>query len=253
MAGTAVVAIRSGDDGQPIDVAAVARSLRALIRAGWHVVAVPPAAAAGSSGGVAGRLTLALGQSRSGRRAIPVVTHTLVDPADPALAHPAADGPEPLAVLEAEAIAGLLESGFPVVVSDRIPVVPSGDVYRPVAASVDEAASAQRLAGDLGVSALVFVTGADDGLPGAGDIDVVEAERHLAGDRRFGPELRAAARFVRAGGELAVITTAAGLPAFDDDAGHTDAAGVGAGTPLRIHRRLARRPSDAPALAAGWC
>src|SRR2546429_72715 len=80
--------------------------------------------------------------------------------------------PEPLAVLEAEAIAALVGSGFPVVVARQVPVVPNGSArgfggvpqseYRPVAAALDEAASAQRLAGDLGAAVLIFVVG-DDG------------------------------------------------------------------------------------------
>ena len=98
MAGTAVVAVGCGGQ-QPVDVPVVARSVRALMDSGWNTVLVPPPAPSGAD--LAGPLTLAMGQSRSGRRAVPVVTHILVDPADPALAHPPATAQaEPLAVLD---------------------------------------------------------------------------------------------------------------------------------------------------------
>ena len=250
MAGTAVVATGCAGKRPVVDGPALARSVRALVETGWNAVLVPPPAPPGSN--LAGSLTLALGQSRSGRRAVPVMTHTLVDPADPALADPEAGAfPEPLAVLEAEAIAALVRSGFLVVVAGQGPVVPHGSVYRPVAGALDPAATARRLAGDLGAPALVFVAG-DDGplLPAgpagaSGEIDVIEAER-LAGDAGpFAAELRAAVRFVRAGGELAVITTPSKLPACLD--------GPASSRVLRVRRTVARPRSDAPLLAAGWC
>lgn len=243
MAGTAVVATGYGERGL-VDVPAVADSLRALVAAEWDVAVVAP------PGDTARSLALALGLTRAGRRAVPVVMHVLVDPTDPAFAHPPAlCSPDPLAVLEAEGIAALLRSGFPVVATGVHPVVPSGGDYRPVAAALDEAASAQRLAGDLGASALVFVS--DDEAPllavdrPAGAIDAVEAERRLAGDPALASALRASARFVRAGGELAAITTPAALStALDDPA---DGPGL-----LHIRRQLAHPRSGAPALAAGW-
>lgn len=243
MAGTAVVATGYGER-RLVDVPAVADSVRALLAAEWDVVVVAPPADAARS------LALALGLTRAGRRAVPVVMHVLVDPADPAFAHPPATcSPDPLAVLEAEGIAALLRSGFPVVATGALPVVPSGEDYRPVAAAVDDAASAQRLAGDIGASVLVFVS--DDGASlspvdrSAGEIDALEAERRLAGDPGLASELRASARFVRAGGELAAITTPASLSAALD--GPADDPGL-----LHIRRELARPRSEAPALAAGW-
>ena len=120
MAGTAVVATGCAGKRPVVDGPALARSVRALVETGWNAVLVPPPAPPGSD--LAGSLTLALGQSRSGRRAVPVMTHTLVDPADPALADPEAGAfPEPLAVLEAEAIAALVRSGFLVVVAGQGP------------------------------------------------------------------------------------------------------------------------------------
>jgi carbamate kinase len=242
MAGSVVVAMAGRDGRGPVDVPALAGSARSLVLAGWHVVLMTEAP--GCEDAPAATLALTIGQSRAGRRAVPVVAHVLVDPADPALARPpAADHPEPLAILEAEAIASLMAS-FPVVVTAGIPVVPNGDAYRPVAVDLDPAASAQRLAGDLGAGVLAFVTAAGDVVLPAGEIDVVEAERLAAGGAPLAAELSAAARFVRAGGELAIMTPPERLAAALDDGGD----GV-----LRIRRTVARPRSEAPALAAGWC
>jgi hypothetical protein len=197
MGATAVVALRCGDG----TLADVAGSVRALVRAGWRVVVTAP------SGDFGGSLTLALGLTRAGRRAIPIVTHTLVDPLDPAFAHPPLTvSPEPLAILESEAIGALLDKGFPVVVTGHVPVVPHGDArgsggvprddYREVEAALDGALTAQRLAGDLGASALVFV---------------VDDEERLADHGACASELKAAERFVAAGGEVANLATAAHL------------------------------------------
>lgn len=254
MAGTVVVAMAGQDGRGPVDVPALAGSARSLVLAGWHVVlmADPP----GCVDAHASTLVLTIGPSRAGRRAVPVVAHVLVDPADPALARPpAADHPEPLAILEAEAIASLIAS-FPVVVTSGIPVVPHGDAYRPVAVDLDPAASAQRLAGDLGAGVLAFVTAAEDVVFSAGEIDVVEAERLAAGGAPLAAELSAAARFVRAGGELAIMTPPERLAAALDGSAHSGpdsgAPESGAGV-LRIRRTVARPRSEAPALAAGWC
>jgi carbamate kinase len=222
----------------------MADAVQALLSAGQDVVLMPP-------GDLARHATLAIGKTRSGQRAVPLVAHTLVDPADPAFVH--LDGaldPAPLGVLEAEGIAALIGSGFPVVVTGCEPVVPHGDTYRLVTAVLDPSATAQRLAGDIGAMTLVFIV-ADDELglaagPGAGEIDVAEAEACLATETVLGSELRAAVRFVRAGGELAVITTPAHATAALD--GTSDGSRM-----LRIHRELRRPRSDAPVLAAGWC
>jgi hypothetical protein len=241
MARTAVLATGCGAQ-QPADVKALARSVRALAETGWQAVLLTPGAT-----GLGGALSLELGESRAGRRAVPVVTHVLVDPLDPALAHPPDTvSPEPLAILEAEAIAALVGSGFPVVAAEQVPVVPNGSIYKPIAATLDSAACARRLAGDLGAGVLVFVTG-DDGPPFVGDIDHREAERSLDGDPSGAAELRAAVPFLRAGGELVVITTAALVPAALSP---STSAGMGI---LRVYRTLARPRSGAPALAAGWC
>lgn len=236
MAGTAVLAVRSADEQE--HVPAIADGVQALLSGDRGVVLVSP-------GNVAGAVTLAIGTTRSGRRAVPVVAHILVDPADPAFAH--LDGaldPAPLGILETEAISTLVGSGFPVVVTGHVPVVPCGNTYQEVTAILDEAAAAQRLAGDLGAPILVFVVGEGDS-PAVGEIDMVEAEGRLAAEPGLAPELRAAARFLRAGGELAVITTAPHIAVALD--------GSDGSPTLRIHRHLPRARSEAPLLAAGWC
>jgi hypothetical protein len=177
---------------------------------------------------------------------VPVTAHVLIDPLDPALAHPPGGArPEPLAVLEAKAIAALVRAGFAVVVADQAPVVPKGSLYEPTAATLDGAAVARRVAGDLGAGVLAFVTG-DEGPPFTGEIGRADAERALKGNPPCAAELLAAARFLRAGGVLTVLTTAAALPAALSS---TDGSVAGA---LRIHRTLAHPQPAAPVLAAGW-
>jgi carbamate kinase len=238
MAGTAVVAMRCADAHE--HVPAVADGVRTLSSGDRGVAVVVP-------GDVADAVTLAIGKTRAGRRAIPVVAHVLVDPADPAFAHlDGARDPAPLAVLETEAISTLVGSGFPVVVTGNVPVVPRRDTYQGVTAMLDEAAAAQRLAGDLGAPVLIFVVGDGDS-PAPAEIDMVEAEGRLAAEPELAPELGAAVRFLRAGGQLAVITTAHHIATALDGSDDSDGSRA-----LRIHRQLPRRPSEAPAVAAGW-
>jgi carbamate kinase len=184
-----------------------------------------------------------------------VVTHALVDPADPAFMHPtkpigpffsraeaerlaryrhwqvaedAARGwrrvvpsPEPLGFPEAGAIRTLVEAGFLVVASGGggIPVTRQGGRLHGVEAVIDKDLSAQRLAEAVGADILLLLTGVDHVLLGFGTPDqraihamtVEEAEKHLA-DGEFpagsmGPKVTAAARFVRSGGAVALITS----------------------------------------------
>ena len=236
MARTAVVAMRCADERE--QVPAVADGVKALMSGDRGVVLLSP-------GDLSGAVTLAIGTTRAGRRAVPIVAHILIDPADPAFAHlDGAIDPAPIGILETEAISSLVGSGFPVVVTGHVPVVPRGDTYEGVTAILDEAAAAQRLAGDLGAPVLIFVVGDGDSPPAA-EIDMAEAEGRLANNPVLAPELRAAVRFLRAGGRLAVITTASHVAAALDGPD-------GSGT-LRIHHQLPRIRSEAPALAAGWC
>ncbi|MGH8973998.1 MAG: carbamate kinase [Acidimicrobiia bacterium] len=131
--------------------------------------------------------------------------------------------PEPLGLLEAPAIRALLAEGFVVVAAGGggIPLVPTSEGYRGVEAVIDKDYAAAALATSLGASALVLVTSVesvllDYGTPRqrpAEEMTLEDAERHLAGGQfpegSMGPKVRSATRFLRAGGEVAVITTPA--------------------------------------------
>jgi carbamate kinase len=141
-------------------------------------------------------LTLALHEA--GGEALPgvvtVITHVVVDEADPAFAHPtkpvgpfmaaeearqrAADlgwtvaedagrgyrrlvpSPQPGAILELPAITALVDRGLVVIAAGGggVPVVADGTAYRGVDAVIDKDIAAQRLATALGAEALVLVT-----------------------------------------------------------------------------------------------
>lgn len=130
--------------------------------------------------------------------------------------------PLPHGFVEIEAIRLLVDAGLVVVAGGGggIPVGRRDGVWDGVDAVIDKDYAAAELAGQLGADALVLVTGVesvmlDYGRPTErrlGVVDVTEVERHLA-DGQFpegsmGPKMRAADRFVRAGGRLAVVTSA---------------------------------------------
>lgn len=319
---------RPGEAGtheeQAANALAMSRSVQALIGAGWETVLVhgngpqvgnlaiqqeegagrvpaQPLFALGAmtQGHLGSLLSLALRPpAGSGKGAVSVVTHSVVDPADPAFAHPtkpigpffsaeeaqalaASQGwtvqedagrgwrrvvasPEPVAILEAGAIRALAEAGYLVVAGGGggVPVVPAGDGYRGVDAVIDKDYAAERLASGLGARALVLVTGVESvllnyGTPGQRaieEIHVAEAERHLA-DGQFpegsmAPKMRAAIRFLRGGGDVAVITTPALVHAslegtVSELEGHT-------GTRIVRVRRVPATPGHrAPVLAGG--
>lgn len=131
--------------------------------------------------------------------------------------------PEPVGLLEAPAIRALTTQGFVVVAAGGggVPVIATKDGYRGVDAVIDKDYAAASLATSLGADALVLVTSVEAVLLDYGtprqrpieEITVDDAERHLA-DGQFpegsmGPKVRAAVRFLRSGGEVAVITTPA--------------------------------------------
>ena len=131
--------------------------------------------------------------------------------------------PRPLGFVEIRALRCLLDAGH-VVVADGgggIPVARRGGVWDGVDAVIDKDYAAAELAHELDADALVLVTGVDAVMVDFGTsaqrrlsrIDVAEAERHLAAGQfpagSMGPKVRAATEFVRGGGRLAVITTAA--------------------------------------------
>jgi len=277
---------RAGQAGtheeQAANAALMARAVRTLMRTGWGTVlvhgngpqvgnlAIQQEEGAGrvpaqplfslgamTQGQLGSQLTLALHNAAAGddRGVVCLVTHTVVDAADPAFAAPtkpigpfftaeeatalaAARGwtvredagrgwrrvvasPEPVAILEAEAVRALARAGHLVVAAGGggIPVVERGGTYIGVEAVIDKDYAAQRLASDLSARALVLVTGVESVLLDYGtpaqraieEIDVAQAERHLDEghfpEGSMAPKIRAAIRFLRAGGEVAVITT----------------------------------------------
>ncbi|HEX2372773.1 MAG TPA: carbamate kinase [Actinomycetota bacterium] len=185
-----------------------------------------------------------------------LVTHVLVDPADPAFAHHtkpigpffppqqaqalAADrgwrvgedagrgyrrlvaSPEPQAILEADAIRSLSDAGFVVIAAGGggIPVRWDNGRLTGVEAVVDKDLAAQRLASATGADSLVLVTDVDHvaldfGTAGERAVETMTAEEadRLLRDGQFppgsmGPKITAAVRFLRAGGSMAVVTSA---------------------------------------------
>jgi carbamate kinase len=129
--------------------------------------------------------------------------------------------PEPLDILEAEAIRRMVDDGVLVIAcgGGGIPVTLTPDGYVGVDAVIDKDLAAQRLASALGVDVLALVTSVpavqlDHGTPRQQDLHVLQvddAEHHLA-DGQFaagsmGPKVTAAIRFIREGGQAAAITT----------------------------------------------
>jgi carbamate kinase len=132
--------------------------------------------------------------------------------------------PRPIRILEIGAICSLLDAGYLVVTAGGggIPVV-SGDggTLTCVEAVIDKDYAAAELAHAVGAQALVLVTAVDAvqldfGTPQQrriAELDIKTAERYLAEGQfpegSMKPKITAATGFVRAGGELAVITSAA--------------------------------------------
>jgi carbamate kinase len=129
--------------------------------------------------------------------------------------------PPPIDVVEIAAIRSLVAAGTIVVAAGGggVPVVADAAGFRGVDAVVDKDHVAALLAVSLGAQALVFVTDVpqlmlDFGQPtqrALDEVDVAEAERHQH-DGQFpagsmGPKVHAATRFLRSGGEVAVIST----------------------------------------------
>ncbi|MEV0799608.1 carbamate kinase [Kribbella sp. NPDC050281] len=192
--------------------------------------------------------------------AVSVVTHIVVDRDDPAFAAPSkpigpffgqaeaeqfaatrgwtmvsdagrgfrrvVPSPTPQAILEANAVAALTQSGHIVVAAGGggIPVVEENGAYRGVDAVIDKDFAAERIAVASNATALVMVTGVpsvklDFGTPQERSVEqltVTEARRHLA-DGQFppgsmGPKMSAAIKFVEGSASVerprfAAITT----------------------------------------------
>lgn len=129
--------------------------------------------------------------------------------------------PEPVGIVETAAIRTLLDAGQVVVAAGGggVPIVRTATGYAGVEAVIDKDYAAQQLATSLAAEALVLVTGVesvllDYGTPQQRAIEEMacpEAERYLAEGQfpegSMGPKVRAAVRFLRYGGEVAVITS----------------------------------------------
>lgn len=128
--------------------------------------------------------------------------------------------PEPKSFVEVDAVRCLLEAGHVVIAGGGggIPVGRTDQGWDGVDAVIDKDYAAAELAHELGAEALVMVTGVDAVQLDFGKetqrpltwVDSAEAERHLAAGQfppgSMGPKVRAAIRFVRRGGRMAVIT-----------------------------------------------
>lgn len=135
--------------------------------------------------------------------------------------------PEPLAILEADAIGRLVEDGVIVVGcgGGGIPVTLSSEGYQGVDAVIDKDHAAERLASALEVDVLALVTAVpavhvDHGTPQQGDLhelSVADAEQYLANGQfpagSMGPKVAAGLRFLREGGTAVAITSPALLAA----------------------------------------
>jgi len=154
-----------------------------------------------------------------------VVTQVLVDAADTAFDHPSKPigpdrqlvaSPDPKRVVEADAIAGLMNAGTLVVAGGGggVPVVEGPDGLRGVEAVVDKDLTAALIGEAVGAGTLVILTDIDGvysgfGTPDAKLLDKISADqlRRLGGFEAgsMGPKVEAACRFVESGGEKAVI------------------------------------------------
>jgi carbamate kinase len=102
-----------------------------------------------------------------------------------------------------------------------IPVMATEGGHRGIDAVIDKDYAAERLATSLGAEALVLVTSVEAVLLDYGtpkqramlEISVDDAEAHLAEGQfpegSMGPKVRSGVRFLRNGGDVAVITTPA--------------------------------------------
>lgn len=165
--------------------------------------------------------------------------------------------PHPIEVVETAAIKSLLTSGTIVVAGGGggVPVVAGGAGLVGVDAVIDKDYVAGQLATSLAAQALVFVTDVprlmlDFGRPterALDEIDATAAERYHR-DGQFppgsmGPKVQAATQFLRAGGELAVISTPEFAARTLEPTGDATLNGRGAQVGTRIvasTRRIAR-------------
>src|SRR5262245_3947896 len=129
--------------------------------------------------------------------------------------------PEPLAILEADAIRRLVDDGVVVIAcgGGGVPIAMSAAGYVGVDAVIDKDLAAQRLASTIGADVLALVTAVqtvhlDHGTPrerGLHTLTVDAAARYLAEGQfaagSMGPRVAAAIRFIGEGGRAAAITS----------------------------------------------
>ena len=144
--------------------------------------------------------------------------------------------PDPLEIHEKDAIRCLVDARAIVVASGGggIPVIREGRELRGVDAVIDKDLAGQRLAADVGASVFMILTDVDQVKlnykkpeeTGVLKMTTADAERYAA-DGHFAkgsmePKVRAAIRFVEAGGERAIITSLhKALDALEGTAGTT--------------------------------
>lgn len=154
-----------------------------------------------------------------------VVTQVVVDASDPAFDHPSkpigpdhklVPSPVPKRVVEADAIAGLMNAGILVVAGGGggVPVVEGPDGLNGVEAVVDKDLTAGLIARAVGAGMLVILTDVDGvysnfGTGQAEILRVISADnlRRLGRfeEGSMGPKVEAACGFVESGGDKAVI------------------------------------------------
>ena len=245
----------------------------ALQQAGAATVPAQPLALLGAmtQGMLGSVIARAIDLLRGRGTAAALVTHVTVDPADPAFGAPSKPigpffepaeaerlarrggwvvkpdsgrgyrrvvaSPQPLAVIEIEAMRALVEAGRLVIAGGGggIPVL-AADPCRVVDAVIDKDRAACLIARQLGAQALLLVTAVDRvmldyGMPTESSLSRISADqaaRYLAEGQfppgSMGPKIESALRFLDDGGELAVITSPALLAATL--AGHGEAAGT---------------------------
>ena len=201
----------------------------------------------------------AFARSGENRRVAALVTRTLVDPADPGFEHPTKPigrylprdeaqalmehgqtwidhgargwrrvvaSPEPLEVLDAAAVAALLDAGFVVVAAGGggVPTVRTGSRWEGtsltgVQAVIDKDLTAAVLAEALGADLLVVATDVDHAMVGFGtprqrpleEVTVAELRAHAAdgefGAGGMGPKVEAVCRFTERTGHRSAITS----------------------------------------------
>lgn len=179
-------------------------------------------------------LERALERRRIPRAVVVIVTRVLVDPADPAWEHPSkpigqaarrtnfatlVPSPEPLLILDQDAITRLVDDGAIVVAAGGggIPMVRDGNTVRGVEAVVDKDLCGTMLATAIGADQLLIATDVPGAATGYGGDKpewlgrtTPERLRELVAAGEFGegsmlPKVEACARFVDAGGQRAII------------------------------------------------